>query len=184
MTTTSTAPPRWAVLGAWLVPLLILPSAIWRTSVVLRDDRGVLLAVRDGGWYLLLLGVLSLSLGLLTVGLVRPWGEVYPRWLPVLGGRAVAVRRIARIAVAGGVALIVLTGWTIFFNAVHPFRMPVLVGNDAERSAPDWTIMRLYLPMVLWGPLVIAIARDYRRRHQPVPEPRRAAAVRRGAVPP
>nr|WP_042187510.1 hypothetical protein [Kibdelosporangium sp. MJ126-NF4] len=26
---------------------------------------------------------------LLTVGLIRPWGEVFPRWIPRLGGRPV-----------------------------------------------------------------------------------------------
>jgi uncharacterized membrane protein YjgN (DUF898 family) len=57
-----------------LVPLTILPSAIWRSSMLVTDDRGFVHAFTGGRWYLMLLSVLSMSLGLLTVGLVRPWG--------------------------------------------------------------------------------------------------------------
>lgn len=42
------------------------------------------------GWgtgYVLGLSVLSEAITLLALGLVRPWGEVLPRWVPLLGGR-------------------------------------------------------------------------------------------------
>lgn len=54
-------PPRRAVWSAWAIPLLVLPSALWRAGKAFDDARG-LSAVTDGGWYLLLLSVLALSL--------------------------------------------------------------------------------------------------------------------------
>jgi len=160
-------PPRWAVWCAWAVPLTIVPSAVWRVSTLFTDDRGVLGAFTGGGWYLVLLSVLSMALGLLTVGLVRPWGEVFPRWIPVVGGRAVSARGASRTAITGGAVLILIT---IYFAAVHlwapSFRMPVWVGDDTPHPVPGWSILRYYVPLIAWGPLVVAVARDYRARRE------------------
>lgn len=80
--------PRWAVLAAHAVPLVTLPSGLWRIAVV----AGVPLlpqAVQDWGegLYIVMLSVVAECLALLTLGLVRPWGEVVPRWIPLIGGR-------------------------------------------------------------------------------------------------
>lgn len=159
-------PPRWAVWCAWAVPLTIAPSAAWRVWTVFTDDRGVLGSVTGGGWYLLLLSVVSMALGLLTVGLVRPWGEVFPRWIPFVGGRVVPARGATRAAVTGGTVLILIT---IYFFALRiwgdpSFRVPVWIGDDTRHPPPGWSILRYYAPLIAWGPLVIAVARDYRRR--------------------
>lgn len=51
------------------------------------------------------------------------------------------------------------------FNVTRPFEMPVLIlADQPARPAPEWPILRWYLPAIAWGPLVIAVARDYRRR--------------------
>jgi hypothetical protein len=42
----------------------------------------------------------------LTLGLIQRWGEVYPRWIPGLGGRRVGV---ATAAVPAAVAALLLT---------------------------------------------------------------------------
>jgi hypothetical protein len=162
---TSAPPARWAVWCAWIVPLTILPSAIWRTSMVVTDERGFARAVTEGGWYLLLLGVLSMGLGLLTVGLVRPWGEIVPRWVPRIGGRVVPARAAARVAVAGGVALILITVWFFVNRLTGPFPVPVLIDTGGPpHPQPGWDVLRYYAPVIAWGPLVIAVARNYRRR--------------------
>lgn len=62
-----TPPPRWAVLAAWAVPL------------------GTSLAEQV---YVPSLSFVSVGLGLLTLGLVRPWGEVVPRRVPGPGSPA------------------------------------------------------------------------------------------------
>ncbi|WP_141746805.1 hypothetical protein [Streptomyces agglomeratus] len=76
--------PRWAVLAAYAVPLVTLPSGLWRIALVaglpvasdpVRTGWGVL--------YVLTLTAVSEALALLTLGLVQPWGEVVPRWIPL-----------------------------------------------------------------------------------------------------
>jgi hypothetical protein len=49
-------------------------------------------------WGLLLGGAAALG-AVLTIGLIRPWGEVFPRWMPGLAGRPVPIRAAA---VSGG----------------------------------------------------------------------------------
>src|SRR5690606_5586783 len=53
------------------------------------------LTLSSGAW----LGVV------LTLGLIRPWGEVFPRWVPGLAGRRVPV---AAAAVPGGLVAVML----------------------------------------------------------------------------
>ncbi|GAA4927809.1 hypothetical protein HD597_004539 [Nonomuraea thailandensis] len=46
------------------------------------------------------LSALGLVGAVLTVGLVRPWGEIWPRWVPFLGGRPIPARFPAGAALA------------------------------------------------------------------------------------
>lgn len=174
-------PPRWAVWCAWAVPALILPSAVWRVSVVAGDPAGFAAAVAAGGWYLVLLSVLSMTLGLLTVGLVRPWGVVLPRRL---GGWEVPARFAARVGIGGGVALILLTTWFFVFVTVRPFAMPVLIDTGGPaHPRPGRDVLGWYAPLVAWGPLVIAVAVDHgRRRIRGAAGAPRPAHARRGAA--
>jgi hypothetical protein len=80
---------RWVTAAAYAVPLCILPSALWRLTVALNggpERSGNCGGSADRGLQLYLVGLSagSLVLGLLTVGLVRPWGEVFPRWWEIL----------------------------------------------------------------------------------------------------
>lgn len=105
---------------------------------------------------------MALSVGvegaaLLTLGLVRPWGEVVPRWIPVLGGRRVPVA--AAVVPAGLGVVFCLVAWTPFlawWQLPHPDLTPVGVT----------LIGILYLPLVAWGPLLGAVTYSYwlRRR--------------------
>lgn len=145
---TVAAPPRWAVAAAWGVPLCVLPSAIWRTSIV--DD------VPNGGWYLPLLTALSLVLALLTLGLVQRWGERFPP-------------RFVVTTAATGAGLLLAVYAYVALNKVFGFveRGPVLVGPDQpDVPPPGWDVLVLYLPLLLWAPLVLAVTWDYRRRHR------------------
>lgn len=89
------------------------------------------LALSSGSWFALVL----------TIGLIRPWGEVFPRWIPFLAGRRVPV---AAAAVPGGIVAAMLC-----FAAV-PFLMQAALGGSIE--------MTLIFPCWLWGPaLALAV---------------------------
>jgi hypothetical protein len=90
--------PRWARIAAYAVPLAVLPSALWRLLLVLGFSMGTL---RDGervqvhgaeSVYIVGLTVVLKALAPLTLGLVRPWGERGPSWIPLLGSRRIAPR--------------------------------------------------------------------------------------------
>jgi hypothetical protein len=113
----------------------------------------------------------ELGLALLTVGLIRPRGEVFPGWLPVLGGRRVAVS----VAVGAATAEAVLVGVWLWSGVV----VDLLRGHEAHLSPSRldprsrWEVLRWYAPMLLWPPLLLAVTWHYlqRRRVQPAPTP-------------
>ncbi|WP_328473513.1 hypothetical protein OHA21_12705 [Actinoplanes sp. NBC_00393] len=154
MNATDARPARWAVAAAYAVPLCVLPSALWRLTI---DVSGL-------DWYMIFLSVLSMALALLTLGLVQPWGRRLPGWL---GGRPVPARAAARLAITGGVLLVVTCGYFFLnqaFDLVNQGWSPSGMQDPVVRPRPGWDIMRFYVPLVLWGPLLIAVALDYRRR--------------------
>jgi hypothetical protein len=160
-------PPRWAVWAAHAAPLATLPSGLWRIAMavgipvgyserVLREEYHI------PGWgmaYVIGLAVLIECLALLTLGLVRPWGERPPRWVPFVGGREVAPRAVFLAAAFGTVGLTLISAVVI---------AQVLVGVDGggHLTGGAYTVMVLcYLPAFLWGPLLGVVTYSYHRRH-------------------
>ncbi len=168
------------MVAAWLVPLTILPSCVWRVTELWTADDLFSGGVRhrlvdDGGWYLIVLSGLSLGFGLLTSGLVQRWGEIVPRWIPVVGGRRVPVRAATGAAITGAclVMAIFLYG-TLNYAFGWVEQGPVLTGRaSGDHAPPGAGVAVLYLPLGAWGPLLVAVALNYRRR--------RAAATRGGS---
>jgi hypothetical protein len=158
-------PPRWAVIAAHLVPLTTLGAGLWRLPVAAGLSMGVLV---DGvpahvhGWesvYVVSLSVVSELAALLTLGLVRPWGERVPRWLPVLGGRRIPPRPVVAVAATGAVVLELI--WLFgFMNYVSHDRMTF--------SSPWWEaiLIAAYLPLLAWAPLLGAVTWAYQRRRR------------------
>lgn len=158
--------PRWAVRIAHIIPLLTLPSGLWRVALAVGISAGVTQSAYDAltagsgaVWYLLGLSVLSEALALLALGLVRPWGVVPPRWLPILGGRRMRPWAVVLTAGTGSAALIAL--WT-----------PTVLSwwsNSAPRGGMTETghvvIGLLYVPLIAWGPLLAVLTVAYHRRH-------------------
>lgn len=153
-------PARWAVWAAWAVPIGLLPSSLWRAAVAL--DPGHTAAERA---YMLVLSCLTVGLGCLTVGLVRPWGEVFPRWLPGAGGRTVPARTVTVIARTGGVLLVLITLYGVL-NSIFGFvgEGPRVIEQEREFEKPDARVSWLYLPAASWGLLLLAVTVDYARR--------------------
>lgn len=153
--------PRWAALAAHAVPLVTLPSGLWRVALVAglpvaaQPQRGVGEAV-----YILLLSVVSEGLALLTLGLVREWGEVLPAWVPVLGGRQIPPSAAVVPALLGAAGLFALLGWACYAQAAGLGSETGVTGGTAQTAL----LVFCYIPLIAWPPLLTAVALAYYRR--------------------
>ncbi|WP_198422470.1 hypothetical protein [Streptomyces sp. QHH-9511] len=155
--------PRWAALAAHAVPLIVIPSGIWRIALTLGapvaevDDPGLGQDV-----YQIVLTVVAELLAFLTLGLVRSWGEVFPRRLPFVGGRPVSTRGATTAALCGAFGLFALVGW--FTYAAYAGLGQNSVGTHTDGPVQEVLLYVCYLPLLAWGPLLAAVAVAYRRR--------------------
>ena len=162
-TQTAAAVPRWAFIAAHLVPLVVLPSGLWRIGLAAGSSLGLVYegeAVSVTGWEAVYVVGLSLTLealAWLTLGLVRPWGERVPRWVPRIGGRVIGARAV--IVVAGTGAAMLAAIWAFAF-------VNVLTLQPFGFTSAGWEVVFVtaYAPLLLWAPLLGAVTVAYRRR--------------------
>lgn len=156
--------PRWAVRAAHLTALTTLPAALWRLPLVFGFSMGALeptgAAVHVTGWesvYILALSVVTELAALLTFGLVKPWGERAPRWLPVIGGHRIPPFAAIVPAAIGAVLLALIWGF-----AFRDF--PQM--DQLEFSSSGWKVLLVvaYAPLLAWAPLLAAVTYAYYRR--------------------
>jgi hypothetical protein len=156
---------RWAVRVAVAVPLLYALSRwAWAlgfplgiTDEFYRQGRAVGLWWRGAA-----LATLAAAGALLTLGLVRRWGEVFPRRLPLLGGRRVPPA--LAVVPATMMAVIVTTAGLMFVRVAitGTFSIggnPITLRENLGALAPE-------LLWPLWGVALgaAALAYHYRRR--------------------
>ncbi|GAB3953797.1 hypothetical protein GCM10029976_094690 [Kribbella albertanoniae] len=155
--------------AAYGVPLCVLPSAGWRIWHLGWGPELPAACARMGWiepYYVASLSVVSLGVALLTIGLVRPWGEVYPRWMPRLGGRRVPIAAAVVPACAGVVFAFGMYGWG-GLNQLFGFYQPVV---DQSCPAPPtegrygWVVIAAYAPLLMCGPLLAVVTHAYYRR--------------------
>ncbi|MEV0272208.1 hypothetical protein AB0H43_25815 [Hamadaea sp. NPDC050747] len=172
--------PRWARIAAVVVPLTVVPSSLWRISgwtlhlpivyggpaVFAGQDRTLGMPTSV---YVVLLSVFSEVVAFAAVGLVARWGEVFPRWIPALRGRRVPPLAAIVPAAAGAALLTVI--WTAALLTV-PFSRTI---TGRPMTVPDpltlhhWKgilAVAMYLPLVVWGPLLGALTVAYWRRRR------------------
>jgi hypothetical protein len=170
--------PPWAERLAHVIPFLVLPSGLWRLAVAfgfpmgMVNDAGELVVQR--GWpavYIAAISILSEAVALTALGLVRPWGEVAPPWLPFIGGRPVRPKAAIVPATLGSIALMLI--WTVGF-------WDVWTRDQASTMAsPFWAAVfaGCYAPLNLWGPALLTLTWAYhRRRRGPIPDRGQASA--------
>lgn len=159
-------PVRWAAKGA---ALTLLPTGVWRVSIALGAPSGfsppnAMHDVEPGGFfsiYMIVLSIFAECLGLLTLGLVQRWGEVLPRWVPLLGGRRIPTLAAVIPASLGALILIPLT----IVAALHWNEPDTNGAPDAPTGTAEVIMNLCYAPMLLWGPLLaVATVAYYRRR--------------------
>ncbi|MBN0045238.1 hypothetical protein JS756_14175 [Streptomyces actuosus] len=157
---TASGVPRWAVRTAYAVPLLTLPSSLWRLA--LAAGLPVTSQPLHTGWgvaYVLVLTAVTEGLALLTLGLVQPWGEVVPRWIPLIGGRPVRPLAAVVPALVGSFVLFALSLLVGFVQG----------GNLADGVLTDTRAQTVFLavcytPLLAWAPLLAVSAIAYYRR--------------------
>jgi hypothetical protein len=158
----TTPAPRWARVVAHVIPLTTLPSGLWRICIALGLSLGML---EDGepfrvsaaeGAYLVTLSVAIEALALLALGLVRPWGERVPPWLPRIGGRPIPAKPV--VAVAGIGALFATAVAVMFFAPGNS------IADVEATEAGSVVAVACYAPLLLWGPLLALLTYAYYRR--------------------
>ncbi|SCL45159.1 hypothetical protein GA0070606_0630 [Micromonospora citrea] len=165
--------PRWVLRLAYAMPLLLLPSCLWRLPFAFHFEMGQL---HEGGmpglWlsipYVFGLSVLSELIAFLCIGLVRRWGEVAPAWIPFIGGRPIRPLAAVVPAVLGGLAL------TVLFGSVPVGDGQTLtvfgVGEDTPYVNGWWKALAMVCtaPIRVWGPVVLVLAVAYHLRRRAV----------------
>ncbi|MCX5384740.1 hypothetical protein [Streptomyces sp. NBC_00083] len=115
-----------------------------------RDGREMVLA--------LALAAISEALALLTLGLVRPWGETAPRRLPFIGGRRVPPLAAVVPALFGAAVLGTFSCWFAWTQ------VPELIERVTRTPAQHALLLACY------APLLAATALSYLRRRTADPE--------------
>jgi len=152
--------PRWAMTAAAIIPLVVLPSSIWRIAVVwffppegdLQEGLPHWLPIEV---YVVVLSVVAEALAFSAYALVARWGERLPTWLvgvPAALGSAVLIMATCLSAVTS------LRGVTIGgepLPSAYPLHTRDLEGVVAVLA---------YAPLLLWGPLLAALTIAYWRR--------------------
>ena len=161
--------PRWALWTARTVPLLVVPSGLWRIAlgfgvpVGFTGDLAVL--YRAPGWitpYVLALTLAIETAALMALGLVQAWGEVLPRWVPLFGGRRVPTAFGVTAATAGVVGLVAIAVPTVL-----QWNGPENMGDpDAPQGFAGLVMTASYAPMLAWPPLLAILTAHYFRRRR------------------
>lgn len=159
--------PSWARRAAYGVPLVVLPSSLWRLPLVFHDDIGA-----GEKAYVVCLSIVSELVAFTAVGLVASWGERVPRWIPRLRGRVVPAPVVVIPAAVAAATLTVL--WTAAFIPI--VRNATVDGRPMDPDFPTqggfWEAAVFYLcyvPLLLWGPLLAVAAYAYHRRRSGSP---------------
>ncbi|MEO3875755.1 hypothetical protein ABGB18_43825 [Nonomuraea sp. B12E4] len=169
---TAAGVPRWARLAAYAIPLVVLPSSLWRVAgfalhVPLLEFNPTPPAGQEelvsGWWYVLLLSVVSEAAAFLAVGLISEWGEVWPGWVPVLGGRRVPVMAAVVPAGLGALALSIFPYAMIMMS----LGMRIDGGRPVGLVTHGWQTVLfhvMYWPLAAWSPLLALLTVHYYRR--------------------
>lgn len=158
--------PRWARWSAHAAALTAVPSGLWRIAWAAGIPVGVSGALkaeaRAPGWgsvYMIGLSLFAEALAFLTLGLVQPWGETWPRWIPLLGGRRIPTAAAVVPAALGAVALTLICGYgsTAWYAES--------TNTDGAPTGAALAVMTAaYAPLLAWGPLLAAVTIHYYRR--------------------
>jgi len=154
--------PRWGRVVTIAAAVCPLPYAclrlLWLTpwALDLRADMDRAEVRMQGAF----LGVAALVGCLLTFGLISRWGEIFPRWLPIVGGHPVP----ALLAVVPGTlvaAAATMAGPGLLLSSID--------SNGAGDGLAGVALTLLIFPFPIWGPLLGAAVLAYHLRRSTGP---------------
>jgi hypothetical protein len=164
---------RWGRLAVGVAVAVPVGYAVtrfaWALGIPLGITQELLDELGDGVYAGAALATLAVGGAVLTLGLVQRWGEVFPRWMPVVRGRPVPVR-LATVP-ARAVAVIVTSAGLMFVRmaVAGGFGGMPFDGSDVAAWLPE-----LFWP--LWGVALAAASYAYAlRRATGTPHPARPA---------
>ncbi|MGW0908684.1 hypothetical protein [Streptomyces sp. NPDC002853] len=169
--------PRWVTRLAYSLPLLLLPSCLWRLPFAFHFEMG---QIQEHGmppyWasipYVLALSVFTEVTAVLSIGLVRRWGEVAPAWLPVIGGKVIRPMAAVVPAILGGLILTLLFTDIPIGGGRRLGLYGIIDTVDYTNGAWQTLATVCVAPTALWGPIIITLAVAYcRRRTKPAEVP-------------
>lgn len=153
---------RWSTVVAVVIPVgyaatrigwfLGLPVGISR-EFLRRMVEADAVAIGAG------LGAMGLVGAVLTIGLVRPWGEVWPGWIPLLRHRTIPARLPAWLALAVSVP-ITSAGWMYVRKKVTGQQ----VGPDGAGAELGAWLPEMFWPV--WGVALATAALAYLTRRR------------------
>ena len=157
---------RWAVYAAVVIPILYaLTRWAWALGFPLGISEEFLREGQEVGlwWAGAALATIALGGAILTLGLVQRWGEVFPRWIPLLGGRRVPIP--LAVVPAALVCVLVTTAGLMFVRLTLTGGLGAILG-EGVLSAENWAALAPELLWPLWGAALGAatLAYYYRRR--------------------
>ncbi|TCM51587.1 hypothetical protein [Kribbella sp. VKM Ac-2568] len=148
---------RWGFWATVVAALCPLPYALLRLTWLLPNPAGIGADQLDAEPGIRLfglgLGTIALAAGIATLGLIRPWGETWPRWIPFAAGRPVPVK--AAVIPGSVAATLLLVGSASLLQ----------LNWSADASILENVGHLLLFPFPLWGASVaLATAAYYYRR--------------------
>jgi hypothetical protein len=157
---------RWATYVAVIIPVLYAVTRwAWALGFPLGISEEFLHEGQEVGlwWAGAALATLAVGGAVLTLGLVQRWGEVFPRWIPILGSKRVPIP--FAVVPASLVAVLVMTAGLMFVRLTLTGRLGAILG-EGVLSAENWAALAPELLWPLWGAALGAatLAYYYRRR--------------------
>ena len=151
---------RWATAVAVIVPLVYATTRLaWELGIPLGISAEILHTGQASGelWSGVALSTVAVGGVFLTLGLIQPWGEVFPRWLPILAGKRVPMW--LAVVPASLVSILVITAGLMFVRKT-------VLGTSFFTLTNGWAAVGPVLLWPIWGVALGAatLAYYYRRR--------------------
>jgi len=143
---------RWAVAVAVAVPVGYATTRIaWALGVPFGVSQELLVELGSRRYAGAALALMGIGGAVLTAGLIRPWGETWPWWIPGRGGRPVPVG--AAVIPASVVSFIVMSAGLMFV------RLRVFAPGKIANAFPgELTDVAAWLPEMFWPLWSLALA--------------------------